>query len=179
MNYLITGITGFVGPHLAKLLLKNGHNVTCLIRSTNGRELDLLDVLSPEEIDCIIWENGDLLDRQSLIKIIEKNNFDGVFHLAAQSHPPTSFDNPVLTYNVNVMGSVNLISTISELSNHIKLMFCSTSEVFGDSCKDIGILDENTPMYPANPYGASKAAIDIYMQERMKNGFMFLKMQIL
>ncbi len=49
-------------------------------------------------------------------------------------------------------------------------MFCSTSEVYGDACKDTGLLTEDMPLTPSNPYGASKAAIDLYMQERMGNG---------
>jgi nucleoside-diphosphate-sugar epimerase len=50
-------------------------------------------------------------------------------------------------------------------------MFCSTSEVYGDTCKDRGILSVTDPLTPHNPYAASKAAIDLYLQERFKNGF--------
>ena len=51
-------------------------------------------------------------------------------------------------------------------------MFCSTSEVYGDSCKNVGLLRTSNPLTPSNPYGASKAAMDLYMQERMNNGFL-------
>ena len=53
MKYLITGITGFAGPHLAKLLLKEGHQVHGVVRTANGRETDLLDILTLEELESI------------------------------------------------------------------------------------------------------------------------------
>jgi len=170
MKFLITGITGFVGPHLAKLLLEEGHTVVALIRGSNGRQMDLLDILTAEEIDKIEWEFGDLCDLDSLITIFTKHQFDGVFHLGAQSHPPTSFKNPILTFNNNVMGSVNLMNCVERYqSENCIFHFCSTSEVYGDTCKEVGILKETTPLSPCNPYGVSKASIDLYMQERIKN----------
>ena len=171
MNFLITGITGFAGPNLAKLLLANNHSVYGLIRGSNGRQTDLLDILSPQEIDAIHWVCGDLLDYYSLEKIINKHQFDGVFHLAAQSHPPTSFANPPMTFASNVTGSVNLITLISTYQPKCHFHFCSTSEVYGNACKTDGILHEEMKLTPVNPYGVSKAAIDIYMQERIANGY--------
>ncbi len=169
MKYLITGINGFVGPHLADLLIDEGHEVAGLIRGSNGNQYDLLDVLTVEKIECINWIFGDLTDVNNIHDIFRKNKFDGVFHLASQSHPPTSFSNPILTFNVNVMGSVLLINAISNLSSDTKFMFCSTSEVYGDRFDEISTI--NSSIAPINPYGVTKSAIDIYMQERMKNGF--------
>lgn len=170
MKFLITGITGFVGPHLANLLISEGHKVFGLIRGSNGRQTDLLDVMPQSNFDEMNWLFGDLCDYPSMLKIFKDNKFDGVFHLAAQSHPPTSFTNPILTFNTNVMGTVNLITLVSELQPDCRFHFCSTSEVYGDTCKDNGVLTEDMNLSPANPYGASKAAIDIYMGERIKNG---------
>tara|TARA_R100000458_G_scaffold58702_2_gene67360 strand:+ start:2357 stop:3343 length:987 start_codon:yes stop_codon:yes gene_type:complete len=167
MKYLITGITGFAGPHLAKLLLSEGHEVHGIVRTANGREQDLLDILTPEEVSSIKFHYMDLKDYHSVYKLI-KNDYDGVFHLAAQSHPPTSFKDPILTFNENVTASVNLITALEGMDT--KMMFCSTSEVYGDSCKERGILCEDDALSPSNPYGTSKAAIDLYMQERMNNG---------
>ena len=169
MKYLITGITGFAGPHLARLLLYEGHDVYGLIRGSNGREQDLLDVLTSDEILNIHFIYGDLLDRHRIEYIIEQEQFDGVFHLAAQSHPPTSFIDPVGTFNTNVMGSINLIESILAKSKNTKLMFCSTSEVYGNEGKDGRLIKEDERILPSNPYGNSKAAIDLYMQERMLN----------
>lgn len=169
MKYLITGITGFAGPHLAQLLLMDGHEVHGIVRTANGREQDLLDILTSEELDSIKFHYVDLRHYYGVEKIIKDNKFDGIFHLAAQSHPPTSFADPILTWNENVIGTVNLITAIQ--GSPTRFMFCSTSEVYGDTCKEVGKLTINTPIKPSNPYGTSKAAMDLYVQERSNNGF--------
>lgn len=169
MKYLITGITGFAGPNLAKILIKDGHEVHGIVRTANGREQDLLDILSVEELSKIKFHYLDLKHYYSVNKLFSNNNFDGIFHLAAQSHPPTSFLDPVLTYEENVTTTVNLITAIQ--GTKTRFMFCSTSEVYGDTCKDVGLLSVDTPLKPSNPYGASKAAMDLYVQERTANGF--------
>lgn len=171
MNYLITGITGFAAPWLAKLLLSEGHNVYGLIRGSNGRQMDLLDVMSEKEISSVQWLYGDL-SYNSLQSIFLIYRFDGVFHLAAQSHPSTSFDDTITTFDSNVMGSVNLIKCIEIWRPHCHFMFCSTSEVYGDACKSEGILKEDMKLSPVNPYGVSKAAVDLYVQERIRNGYL-------
>jgi len=170
MKYLVTGITGFAGPHLAQLLLRENHEVHGIVRTANGRELDLLDMLTPTELNMITFHYLDLKHFGSVEKLLKKENFDGVFHLAAQSHPPTSFKNPTLTWDENVTGTVNIITALEELDT--RMMFCSTSEVYGDAGKNVGTLSINTPIQPSNPYGTSKAAMDLYMQERTKNGFL-------
>ncbi len=172
MNYFITGITGFAGPHLARLLLREGHNVHALVRESNGREMDLLDILDAAELDQITFHYGDLVEYHSLNRIFTANQFDGVFHLAAQSHPPTSFTDPVGTFASNVQGSVNLIDVVQRHQKNCVFMFCSTSEVYGDSGKAVGVLKEDQPLSPSNPYGTSKAAIDLHVQERCRNGYL-------
>jgi GDP-mannose 4,6-dehydratase len=170
MKYLITGITGFAGPNLAKLLIKEGHEVHGIIRCPNGRQTDLLDILTLEEYDAITFHSLDLRQFHAINKVLNSENYDGVFHLAAQSHPPTSFKDPILTWEENVNATVNIITSLE--GSDTKLMFCSTSEVYGDSCKNVGLLKTSNPLTPSNPYGTSKAAMDLYMQERMSNGFL-------
>jgi len=170
MKFLVTGITGFAGPHLAELLLRNGHEVHGVVRTANGRQNDLLDVLSVEHLENIKFHYLDLKHYYSVGRMLAEEKFDGVFHLAAQSHPPTSFKDPILTFNENVSASMNLITALQNTST--KFMFCSTSEVYGDTCKDKGMLKVTDALAPSNPYGSSKAAIDLYMQERTSNGFL-------
>jgi GDP-mannose 4,6-dehydratase len=169
MKYLVTGITGFAGPHLAMLLLEKGNEVHGIVRTANGREQDLLDIMTVQELSSIKFHYLDLKHYYGVKKLIDVEKFDGIFHLAAQSHPPTSFIDPILTWNENVNSTVNLITAIQGSST--RFMFCSTSEVYGDSGKDIGLLTINTPLKPNNPYGTSKAAMDLYVQERSNNGF--------
>lgn len=171
MKYLITGITGFAAPHLAQLLLNEGHEVHGLIRATSGRETDLLDILRPGELQSIKFQKADLLHYAKLSEIISVNQYDGIFHCAAQSEVVSSFGDPILTFQDNVIGSVNLITAIEKFSPETFLMFASTSEVYGDQCKDTktGRLYEDEHLKPINPYAVSKASIDLYMQERIRN----------
>jgi len=171
MKFLITGITGFAGPHLANLLHREGHQVYGLIRRTNGMESDIHDVVSDDVYESITFVYGDLTNYRSVRTVFEKEQFDGVFHLAAQSHPPTSFLDPIGTMETNVMGGANLIQVIQDHQDNCKLMFCSTSEVYGNVGQDGRKIHWEDTILPANPYGASKAATDVYLQERMQNGF--------
>ncbi len=170
MKFLITGITGFAGPHLANLLLEKGHEVHGVVRAANGRETDLLDVITNENLSKINFHYLDLKNFFSVDKLFKAEHYDGIFHLAAQSHPPTSFKDPILTWDENVNASVNIITALE--GSETKLMFCSTSEVYGDACKDVGRLSTDMPLTPSNPYGTSKAAIDLYIQERVSNGYL-------
>jgi GDPmannose 4,6-dehydratase len=169
-KFLITGITGFAGPNLAKLLIAEGHEVHGVIRTPNGRQTDLLDILTLDEYNKIKFHYLDLKHYYGVKKLLDGESYDGVFHLAAQSHPPTSFKDPILTWEENVSATVNIITSLENTDT--KLMFCSTSEVYGDSCKEKGILKTIDTLTPSNPYGTSKAAMDLYMQERMSNGFL-------
>ena len=128
--------------------------------------MDLTDIMSIQEIESIKFHYIDLKDYIGVQKVLSQN-FDGVFHLAAQSHPPTSFINPIMTWNENVSATMNLITLLE--NTNTKLMFCSTSEVYGDTGKDVGVLKTSSKILPSNPYGASKAAIDLYLQERFTN----------
>ena len=113
-----------------------------------------------------------LTNYRSIRQIFEVYQFDGVFHLAKfQSHPPTSFVDPIGTMDTNVMGSANLIQVIQDHQDQCKLMFCSTSEVYGNVGQDGRKIHWEDKIVPSNPYGASKAATDVYLQERMNNGF--------
>jgi len=169
MKYLITGITGFLGPHLANKLIKEGHTVYGLVRINNGRENDIRDIVSDEYFNQIIFLYADITDFRMINNVFKNNNFDGVFHLAAQSHPPTSFIDPIMTWQINVMGSVNLITAILDNQPKCKLLFCSSVEVYGHEGCDGRKIKEDNVILPANPYGASKSAIDLYIQERMIN----------
>jgi GDP-mannose 4,6-dehydratase len=169
MKYLITGITGFLGPHLAIQLIKEGHDVYGLIRINNGREHDIRDVVPSEIFEKIQFVYGDIENYRSMEKLFQTFTFDGIFHLAGQTHPPTSFTDMIGTWETNVMGTVNLISVIKDFQPTSKFLFCSTVEVYGNTGIDEHKLKETDTLLPSNPYGASKAAIDLFLQERMMN----------
>ncbi len=169
MRFLITGITGFAGPHMANLLYKEGHEIHGLIRNTNGMENDIRDVVKDEVYSNINFKYSDLKNYRVLQKIFKENEYDGIFHLAAQSHPPSSFVDPLGTFDENIIGSANLIQAVSDNQPDCKVMFCSTSEVYGNIGQDGRKIRWDDTLFPANPYGVSKAATDLYMQERIEN----------
>jgi GDP-4-dehydro-6-deoxy-D-mannose reductase len=166
VRYLITGITGFVGPHLAKLLLRDGHEVAGLVRASNGREADIRDVLPDSVYEKIRFHYGDLTNRPSLERLLRAERFDGVFHLGAQSHPPTSFADPEGTFDANTTGTISLVELLALHQPECRLLFCSTSEVYGAPRREDGAIDESFRISPVNPYGVSKAAADMYVRER-------------
>jgi GDP-4-dehydro-6-deoxy-D-mannose reductase len=169
MKYLITGISGFLGPHLAKQLIENGHEVYGLLRGTRGNEYDLLDIIDSKTLSKITFLYGDLIHYRTINNICKTYKFDGVFHLAAQTHPPTSFTDPIGTWESNVTGSINLITSLQDNQPDTHFIFCSTVEVYGNEGIDGRKIKETNTILPANPYGASKCAIDLYVCERMKN----------
>ena len=169
MKCLVTGITGFLGPHLAQKLIKNGHEVYGLLRGTRGSEQEIKDLLTDEEFDKITFIYGDLIHFRTMDKMFKDYTFDVVFHLAAQTHPPTSFKDPIGTWEANVTGSINLMTCLSDHQPDCHFIFCSTVEVYGNEGMDERKIKETNTIWPANPYGASKCAIDLYVCERMKN----------
>jgi GDP-4-dehydro-6-deoxy-D-mannose reductase len=166
MRFLITGITGFVGPHLANLLVEQGHEVCGFVRAANGREDDIRDVVCDKNFERLQFVYGDLVDFDSVTRVLTDAQFDGVFHLAAQSHPPTSFVDPRGTFLTNAAGTVNLAEAIRTRQPACRLLDCSTSEVYGAPTEAQGPIDEAFPISPVNPYGVSKAAAELYVRER-------------
>ncbi len=169
MKYLITGITGFAGPHLANLLIHEGHDVHGLVRSSNGREDDVRDVIPDKIFQNIHFVYGDFADYHRMEELFKGEKFDGVFHLGAQSHPPTSFADPRGTFQTNANGTIYIAEAIRLHQPTCKLMFCSTSEVYGAPEEAKGPIDEQFPIAPVNPYGVSKAAADLYVRERARS----------
>lgn len=166
MRFLITGITGFVGPHLANLLIEEEHEVVGFVRSSNGREEDIREIVPDRHFQKIQFVYGDLVDYERCVQVIRETEPDGVFHLAAQSHPPTSFVDPRGTFLVNSVGTVNLAEAVRVARPFCRLMFCSTSEVYGAPPEEVGPMNEEFPLRPVNPYGVSKAAADLFVRER-------------
>ena len=110
-NVLITGADGFVGSYLAEELLKNGSNVYGLIQRGTGDlySKNLTDHGLENDLKLI---EGDLTDITSLANALDESEPDYVFHLAAQSFVPASFQNPLATQMINCIGTANLLDAI-------------------------------------------------------------------
>ena len=169
-KYLVTGTTGHLCPHLINILLNKGHEVYALHRRTNGGEMEIVDVLGPDNIEKVNFIYGDFTNFNDLDKIFKSFKFNGVYHLGAQSSPSVAVKEPLLTMHINVIGTANIIQAITENQPECKLLFVSTSEVYGNSINEGEKIKEDAPLHGANPYSASKIASDIYLQERIENG---------
>lgn len=163
MNFLITGINGFNGPHLARELVSRGHSVTGM----SHHRVDNSDGIFGQ-IDLV---SGDLTCQNEIDDIFSTYSFDGVFHLGSRTHPPTSFQEPVGYFTTNALGAVYIAEAIRKFNPESVLMNCSTCEVYGIHPEGTYI-SENTPTLASNPYSVSKLAADIYIQERCTNGLL-------
>ncbi len=158
---LITGITGFVGSHLAEYILKEHKNI---------KIYGLVRWRSPKNnistiIDKVNLCYGDLEDYTSLEKIISQVKPDVIFHLAAQSYVDFSFVAPMSTLSTNVIGTANLLEVIKTLKSQIGydpvIHICSSSEVYGQVVEDEIPIKETNPFRPASPYAVSKVGEDM------------------
>lgn len=158
---LITGITGFVGSHLADYILQNFPKVQILGLARWRSSVENIEHIH----DKVGLEYGDLLDLPSLKAILSRNQPDVIFHLAAQSYVPYSFSSPVATLGANVMGTCNLLEAVRELkaaSGYDPIMhICSSSEVYGNVTEDEVPIKESNTFRPASPYAVSKVGEDM------------------
>lgn len=146
----VTGGLGFVGFHLSKLLIDNGHKVVCYDkldkRTTNPSSVEELN--KSHNFQLI---EGDILDLQSLTSAI--NSPDAIIHLAAISSVDRSIKDPIEAVTTNGIGTLNVFEA-ARAKNIKRVHYASTDEVFGHTKS--GIFDENTLTNPRNPYAAGK-----------------------
>lgn len=152
MRILITGGAGFIGSYLCEKYTKEGHTVLCLDNFLSGNLLNVRHLLSYRNFKLV---EGDIRDYNVLERII--HDVDVVFHLAAQIHVDRSYVEPRLTYDINVMGTQNVLE-VARIYDVKKVIHASTSEVYG-SAQYVPI-DEKHPLDAPHPYGASKIAAD-------------------
>jgi len=158
---LITGITGFVGSHLADYILANFPEVQVLgLARWRAPKDNIMHILND-----ITLEDGDLSDLSSLKTILSERKPDIIFHLAAQSYVPYSFLAPVATLGANVIGTCNLLEAVKELKSASDydpiIHICSSSEVYGQVKENEVPIREDNPFRPASPYAVSKIGEDM------------------
>lgn len=158
---LITGITGFVGSHLAEYILKNQKQIKILgLVRWRSPKINIHHILEKIEL-----RYGDLTDPHSLRKVLSEDRPDVIFHLAAQSYVDFSFLSPTSTMESNVIGTTNLLETIKELKLSSKydpvIHICSSSEVYGQVKENEVPIKEDNPFRPASPYAVSKVGEDM------------------
>ena len=185
-NILITGVGGFAGSYLAEELLKHNANVYGLIRrrADGTKAKNLIDHGIENSVKTI---EGDLTEITSLATALEVSDPDYVFHLAAQSFVPRSFENSPETQMINCIGTANLLDAARIKDSKIKIVFAGSSEEYGlvisseehykHAIKEYGTIfpepveipevpiKETNPLRPMSPYAVSK----VYGDHLMRN----------
>lgn len=151
---LITGIAGFVGGHLAELLLSKGFEVYGLTRPRS--KMDHIESI----INKLHLEDADILDSHSLYTTISRIKPDYIFHLAAQSFVPTSWVSPSVTLEVNIVGSANLFEAVRQAGIDPVIQIACSSEEYGLVYENELPIKETNPLRPLSPYAVSKLAMD-------------------
>ncbi|MDX2280187.1 MAG: dTDP-glucose 4,6-dehydratase [Saprospiraceae bacterium] len=166
-HLLITGGAGFIGSHVVRLFVQRypQYNIVNLDALTYAGNLEnLRDV---EKAPNYIFERGDITDAAWINNLFARYQFDGVIHLAAESHVDRSITNPLAFVETNVMGTVNLLNAAKKSwegnMEGKRFYHVSTDEVYG-SLGEEGFFTEETAYDPRSPYSASKASSDHFVR---------------
>ncbi|MCR6639763.1 MAG: dTDP-glucose 4,6-dehydratase [Sporocytophaga sp.] len=164
---LITGGAGFIGSHVVRLFVNKypDYLIYNLDKLTYAGNLaNLTDV---EKAPNYRFVKGDIVDTGFISALFNEHKFDGVIHLAAESHVDRSIENPMEFIFTNIVGTVNLLNAAKSIwkDNYDGKVFyhVSTDEVYG-SLHDGGFFTETTSYDPQSPYSASKAGSDHFVR---------------
>jgi len=164
---LITGGAGFIGSHVVRLFVQNypDYHIVNLDKLTYAGNLENLTDI--EHASNYTFVKGDITDATFISKLFSQYEFDGVIHLAAESHVDRSIESPMDFVLTNIVGTVNLLN---ETKSRIKagkpfdrFYHVSTDEVYG-SLHDDSFFTEETSYDPQSPYSASKASSDHFVR---------------
>jgi GDPmannose 4,6-dehydratase len=149
---LITGILGQDGAYLARHLLEQGYEVFGGFRRNASLDTWRMDKLGVS--DDVRFLPLDLLEITNIARVIETVRPDELYNLAAQSFVSASFEQPILTTEVDAVGTARILECLRSAQPECRFYQASTSEMFG-KVKEIP-QSEATPFYPRSPYGAAK-----------------------
>jgi GDPmannose 4,6-dehydratase len=157
---IIYGVTGQDGSYLSELLLSKEYTVYGITRRTSVDNTIRINHLSNK--NNFILLQGDVTDTSSIYRLLNEVQPDEVYNLAAQSHVGTSFEQPLLTWNVTGQGCLNILEVIRQMGNRPRFYQASSSEMFGDQYNLDNnrekYQDERTTFAPQSPYAIAKLA---------------------
>lgn len=160
-HVLVTGGAGFIGSHTCVELLNTGHSIVVLDNLSNSstKSLDAVRRITNRTVDFV---EGDLRDTNCLDQLFRANAFDAVIHFGGLKAVGESVEKPMLYYENNVIGTVNLINAMK--SHAVKtLVFSSSATVYGDPARIPAT--EDLPTSATNPYGRSKLVIEEILRD--------------
>jgi UDP-glucose 4-epimerase len=157
MKFVVTGGAGFIGNNLVRLLVSKGHEVIVIDNLHTGKKENIEDIL-----EKIQFYKIDIRDRKKLDNVLKE--VDGIFHQAALTVVPESFEKPNEYHEVNVIGTKNIFEIAEK--NKIRVVYASSSSIYGN-VKQIPI-KENSKRQPINPYGETKLKDEI-LAEKFKD----------
>lgn len=164
---LVTGGAGFIGSHVVRLFVEKypDYKIVNLDKLTYAGNLaNLKDIESKPNYEFV---KGDIVDEKFIQKLFKEKQFEGVIHLAAESHVDRSITNPNEFVYTNVIGTVNLLNAAKHIWKDNfegkKFYHISTDEVYG-SLGEEGMFTEETRYDPHSPYSASKASSDHFVR---------------
>jgi GDP-4-dehydro-6-deoxy-D-mannose reductase len=155
MKTLITGCAGFAGSYLADYLVGKGDEVIALL-AVNENRANIQHLEKDLQIAVADLRASDLVR-----DLIESFKPQRIYHLAAFSSPAESLENPALTYQVNFMGTLNLLSAWRQVGMDCRFLLVSSAEVYGAVPREKLPLREEMELRPVNPYAGSKAAAEM------------------
>jgi len=164
MKILVTGITGFVGSHMADYLLQRGDVQVFGAKRWSSRLRNISHLLG--KVTLIDY---DLTDYTSVRALLEEVRPDGIFHFAAQSFVSPSWTTPKSTFEANVLGTLNILEAMRHLGINCRMFISGSAEEFGLVHEDEVPITEDNPLRPVNPYAVSKIAQDLLCYEHFKS----------
>lgn len=164
---LITGGAGFIGSHVIRRFVKNYptysiYNLDALTYAGN-----LENIADIDQLPNYTFIKGDITDADFITTLFANEQFDGVIHLAAESHVDRSITDPLAFVKTNVIGTMNLLNAARDCWKNDyqdkRFYHISTDEVYG-ALGETGLFTETTPYSPNSPYSASKASSDHFVR---------------
>jgi UDP-glucose 4-epimerase len=162
MNILVTGSAGFIASHIIEELLKDtNNNILGIDNLYSGTQENLDFINSIDKNNNFTFINADIRDFENINKIIKENNINQVYHLAAIVSVQESIQNPLLSNEVNVKGTLNILEA-SRLNGVNRVVFSSSAAVYGD--EPTQPKNETSQTKPISPYGYEKLIGEQYMK---------------